>query len=83
MKKKIDVIYFSKIKGDPDTDGLSWHTKRTIAIDNRVKGVDELDTIIHEVFHIQNPNWDEKMVKNKATELAKILWDLGYRKVEV
>lgn len=59
--------------------GLAWTEKRTIAIDKRLKGLDRLETIVHEVIHVQNPKWPEIMVEGKAAEIAKILWDLGYR----
>jgi len=41
--------------------------------------MDRMETIIHEVIHVQNPKWPEIMVESKAAEIAKILWDLGYR----
>lgn len=59
--------------------GLAWTEKRTIAIDKRLKGLDRLETIVHEIIHVQNPKWPEIMVEGKAAEIAKILWDLGYR----
>lgn len=65
--------------GHYKASGLAWTDKRTIAIDKRLKGMDRMETIIHEVIHVQNPKWPEIMVESKAAEIAKILWDLGYR----
>ena len=59
--------------------GLAWTDKRTIAIDKRLKGQERLETIIHEIMHIQNPKWPEIMVEGKANEMAQILWELNYR----
>ena len=63
--------------------GLAWTDDRTIAIDKRLKGLDRLETIIHEVIHVQNPKWTEIMVEGKAKEMAVILWELGYRCVDL
>lgn len=62
--------------------GLAWVDDRTIAIDKRLKGCDRLETIIHEVMHIQNPKWPEIMVEGKAKEIAVILWEMNYRLVD-
>jgi hypothetical protein len=81
-KKQPIKVVFSKL-GQYKSYGLAWTEERIIAIDERLKGLDELDTIIHEAIHVQNPKWPEIMVQGKATELAQLLWDLGYRKVDV
>ncbi len=81
-KKKPIKVVFSKL-GQYKAHGMAWTEERIIAIDERLKGLDELDTIIHEAIHVQNPKWPEIMVQGKATELAQLLWDLGYRKVDV
>ena len=63
--------------------GLAWVDDRTIAIDKRLKGFDRMETIIHETMHIQNPKCPEIMVEGKAKEMAVILWELGYRCVDL
>lgn len=68
--------------GNYKADGLAWPEDRTMAIDKRLKGLRKLDVIIHEIIHIQNPKWPEIMVEGKATEIAKILWELNYREVD-
>jgi hypothetical protein len=80
-KKPIKVVY-SKL-GQYKALGMAFTEDRVIMIDNRLKGIEELDTIIHETIHVQHPHMKEMEVIKNATELAKILWDLGYRKVEV
>lgn len=64
-------------------DGLAWPEQRTIAIDSRLTGLRALDVTIHEIIHVQNPKWSEIMVEGKATEMAQILWDMGYRKCDL
>jgi len=56
---------------------------KTITINSRLRGEELLDTIIHEVLHAAS--WDvldEGFVEQTATDLARILWKLGYRKID-
>lgn len=47
-----------------------------------LKGEDELDTIIHEVIHAAAwPVLDEDFVNDTASDLARLLWRLGYRRI--
>jgi hypothetical protein len=81
MKKKPIKVIYSKL-GQYKAVGLAWKEDRVIAIDKRLKGINELETIIHEIEHIQNPEWSETKVTNTAKEKAQILWDLGFIKVD-
>ncbi len=60
--------------------GRAIFDKRTIEIDERIKGIDHLDTVIHEILHLQNDYIVEDKILQNATELATILWNLGYRR---
>jgi len=42
----------------------------------------ELDTVIHEGMHGALPYLDEVAVERAATDLANLLWKLGYRRSE-
>ncbi len=55
---------------------------KTIAIDNSLEELQQLDTYIHEAFHASNWDIDEAAVEQTATDIAKFLWRLGYRKVD-
>lgn len=55
---------------------------KRILINHTLKGQEELDTIIHEVFHAGFWHVDETVVEEFGTDLARILWKLGYRRVE-
>jgi hypothetical protein len=81
MKKKPIKVVYSKL-GQYKSHGLAFTDDRVIMIDSRLKGFDEMETIVHEVIHCQNPKWPEIMVEGKAKEIAQILWDLNYRKVD-
>ena len=61
--------------------GLAFCEDGEIHIDERLKGIEYLDTIIHEVMHVQNPRWSEIKVQGHATEMARILWDVGIRRI--
>lgn len=55
---------------------------KTITINTALTEFEELDAIIHEIRHAEN--WDlyeEGYVDARSTELAKILWKIGYRRV--
>lgn len=82
MKKKPIKVLYSHL-GQYKAVGLAWQADRVIAIDKRLKGIQELETIIHEVEHVQNPEWSESKVTKTAKEKAQILWDLGFRKVDL
>ena len=81
-KKRTDIkIIYSRL-GNYRADGLAWKEDRTIAIDSRLKGKRHLETIIHEIMHIQNPKFPEIMVEGKSKEIADILWSLNFRQVD-
>ncbi len=57
------------------------HVKnKTIRVAAKLHGQSELDTIIHECLHAGFDSLDEEHVDEFATDLARILWRLGYRK---
>lgn len=69
------------------SDGWAEHDPKTpkkhIWINQVTQGRDLLDTIIHEVTHCFSPHWSEEAVLQFGTELATILWELGYRSEEL
>lgn len=78
--KPIEIKY--RKLGRERAHGQAWKEDYLIEIDNRLKGKDLLETIIHEVAHVQNPTWSEIKVQGHAKQMADILWDQGFRKVE-
>jgi hypothetical protein len=42
---------------------------------------DRMDTLIHEALHCIRPELDEAAVADTATDIARLLWKLGYRQV--
>jgi len=60
--------------------GLCNHKQKVIEISRRAKGKIELDTLIHEMMHATCPFLDEFQVDYSATDIAAVLWKMGYRK---
>lgn len=54
-------------------------TRFCVVVDAKLRGVDRLDTLIHESLHVADWGKDEVWVNKTATGIAKLLWKLGYR----
>lgn len=63
--------------------GLADTDKKVIEIDPRQKPKQYLDTLIHEGLHIAFPEASETRIKKETKKLRDILWDHGYRWVEL
>jgi hypothetical protein len=61
--------------GIAESDGI-------IYIDQRLKGKKHLEIVIHEVEHLLNPMDDEETIIEKSVTLCKVLWNLGYRRID-
>lgn len=72
-----------KFRTKKKTYGICDHPStqvRRIKVDKGLKGRIELDTNIHEMLHACCWNLSEECVNTTASDIAKALWDLGYRK---
>ena len=76
-KKKPITVKFRKL-GKYKADGLAYIDKREIVIDNRLVGAELLETILHEIAHVQQPDLSEEAVLEYSKETADILWKIGY-----
>ena len=54
--------------------------KRTIVLCRTLKGRRHLDTVIHELLHAAFYDLDEEAVRESATDIANVLWRMGYRR---
>lgn len=66
--------------GKQKAHGLAFQEEGIIHIDSRINGLEHLDTLIHETLHILQPKWGEIRVLGNATEIARVLWEQGYRR---
>jgi hypothetical protein len=76
-KKKPISVKFGKL-GKHKADGLAYIENRKILIDMRLTGVELLETILHEVAHVQQPDLSEEAILEYSKETADILWKIGY-----
>lgn len=54
----------------------------TIEIDHRLRPLEELDTLLHELLHEYFRDITEEKVETTATMMAAVLWREGFRKVK-
>lgn len=76
---KIKVIY--KKLGREQAHGIA-ESDGVIYIDPRLRGRKEMEILIHEAYHLLQPEAEEDEVIEKSVTLTKLLWRLGYRKVD-
>ena len=53
--------------------------EKEMTINPRQKDIALLDTLIHESLHACHWDMDEEAVEETATDIARLLWRLGYR----
>ena len=46
------------------------------------KSKNYLDTLIHEMLHVYNPDWSESKVSKTANEMTDIIWSKNYRRIK-
>lgn len=63
-------------------DPPAWSGK-TIVVDSRLAGEEELEVTIHEALHAASWDLAEECVVETANDIARLLWRLGYRKVDL
>lgn len=62
--------------------GLCWEDG-LIEIDSDLKGIERIDTICHELWHHYEPELSETEVNRRGAQFAKVLWQMGYRRVDL
>jgi hypothetical protein len=77
---KIELVAPSKIQYDLGVCQDPRQKGKSIKINNTLTGLEELDTWIHEFLHASFFDLSEEPVLEISTDLARLLWRLGYRK---
>lgn len=54
---------------------------KTIEIDSRLEGEEELEVLLHEMGHAANWSLSEEHITQQSRDIAKVLWRLGYRRI--
>jgi hypothetical protein len=76
--RRFRILDQSLLKGD-DLGECDWE-KRTMNVPIEGDTIGELDVLIHEALHAAYPSLDEYYVNRGATDIARLLWRLGWRK---
>lgn len=79
--KRFPKVIETKL-GRNKAEGIMSYEENTIYIDERLKGINKLETYIHEFIHFQRPKVNENTVLREAKELAEFLWKYNVRFVE-
>ncbi len=74
---KVEEIY---LYGEAWSEKMHDDHKNFIRVDHRLRDQTRLDSTIHEIMHIQNPRALEKTIARNATEMARLLYRLGWRR---
>lgn len=53
---------------------------KQIRIDERLSGEEELEVVLHELLHACDWRADEEHIEQQASDMARVLWRLGWRK---
>lgn len=61
--------------------GQAYQGINVVEIDPRQPESERLDTLVHELLHLLQPEWSEERVEASAAWLAAILWREGYRRI--
>ena len=78
--QKIKVI--DKKLGRQKAVGQAYTDARIIEVDPRQRSKNYLDTLIHEMLHVYNPEWSETKVTKTANEMTDIIWQKNYRRIK-
>lgn len=78
---KINGVVIRKL-GRQKVWGLAHHETGIIEIDPRATGRKFLEIAIHESTHILQPYLTEEAVQDFGSELARVLWDQGFRRYD-
>ncbi len=77
--KHWDFRFVSRLSTKADCDHPETNGKK-IRVRKGLEPQMELDSTIHELLHAGHWDLAEEAVNEMATDIAKVLWDLGYRK---
>lgn len=53
--------------------------RKRIRVEKKLEGEQRLEILIHEMLHACYWDMDEAAVEESSRDIAKILWELGYR----
>ena len=82
MYDVVDGVKKSEMPGSAGECDGPKDKKKQIRIREDQRGLEHLDTLLHEGLHACFWDFDESVVLESARDLARLLWRLGYRRIE-
>ena len=80
MPRRKYIAIIRRKLGREKADGMTLGDGR-VYIDPRQSGVDEMDTIIHELLHDVFPHLSEEAVAEAAGTISRSMWKDKWRRV--
>ena len=78
-KRKVKVV--RRKLGRERADGLcTWDGK--VHVDERLRGIEHMETLLHELLHHEFPALSEEAVDSAAKSMAATMYDDHWRRVE-
>lgn len=78
---KIEGVIYKKL-ANRNATGLVEDDQDIIYVDERLRGRELLDNLIHEGTHILQRYLKEEAVDHIGVELSNMLWEQGWRRVD-
>jgi hypothetical protein len=57
--------------------------RKEILIDSRLKDLEQLEILLHEMLHAVDWHQSEEIIASQAHDISAVLWKLGYRRSEL
>jgi hypothetical protein len=83
MKKKKDpeIVVKERKLGRERAHGQCFKEDGLIEIDPTLGARVYLETLIHEIYHVEFPELSETQVLRKSKRMTRVLWNRQYRRV--
>ena len=80
MPRRKYIAIIRRKLGREKADGITYGDG-CVYVDQRQSGIDELDTVIHELLHDALPHLSEETVERAAPLIARSMWRDKWRRV--
>lgn len=82
IRKRFWLLKFTNVLGKGNIGECHDQPKRELRIRRDLGEQMEMDCLLHEMLHAAFPDLKEDAVNESATDITKIMWDLGYRRCQ-
>lgn len=63
--------------------GWAHMHENKIDLHSNLTGYRYLLYLVHEFYHLQNPDWSETRVRKESSSIARFLWKQGFRWIDL